>query len=188
MDLLPTPLPGLRLLRPRRHGDDRGWFSETYNARDFAELGITSVFVQDNQSFSAEAGTVRGLHFQTPPQTQAKLVRCPAGAILDVAVDIRRGSPTFGHHFAVELSAENGLQLFLPPGFAHGLCTLAADTTVMYKVDAFYSPAHDTGFQWNDPDIAIPWPITADRAVLSPKDARLPRFREIETPFTYADG
>ncbi|GEP12329.1 dTDP-4-dehydrorhamnose 3,5-epimerase [Methylobacterium gnaphalii] len=163
---------------PGRHGDNRGWFSEVYRADRLAQAGIANLFVQDNQSFSAPAGTLRGLHFQTPPAAQAKLVRVLAGAILDVAVDIRRSSPTFGKYVAVRLDAEGGEQLFVPHGFAHGFCTLEPNTMVAYKVDAYYSPAHDRAIAWNDPEIGISWPVGEAEASLSAKDRAAPRLAD----------
>jgi dTDP-4-dehydrorhamnose 3,5-epimerase len=178
MQVIETALPGVKRVIPRRHGDDRGWFSEVFRADQLAAGGITSEFVQDNQSFSAPVGTLRGLHFQTPPAAQAKLVRVLAGAILDVAVDIRRGSPTFGRYVAVRLDAENGEQLFVPHGFAHGFCTLEPNTMVAYKVDAYYSPANDRAIAWNDPEIGIDWPVSEADASLSAKDKAAPRLAE----------
>jgi dTDP-4-dehydrorhamnose 3,5-epimerase len=171
------------LITPRRFGDDRGFFLETYSARDFAALGIPDVFVQDNHSLSARPGTVRGLHFQLPPHPQAKLVRVLRGAILDIAVDIRRGSPSFGRHVAVELSAANARQLYVPIGFAHGFCTLEPDTEVAYKVTDLYAPACDRGIAWDDPDLALPWPFAADQVQLSDKDRRAPRLRDLAVGF-----
>ena len=171
-------IPDVRLLRPRRFGDSRGWFAETWSRRS-----LDVAFCQDNMSRSAEVGTVRGLHFQKPPHAQAKLVMVLKGRILDVAVDIRRASPTFGRHVAVELSAEEGNQLFIPRGFAHGFCTLEPGTEVMYKVDDFYAPETDAGIFWADPDLAINWPVRVDQAHLSPKDLGLPRLKDIESPF-----
>jgi dTDP-4-dehydrorhamnose 3,5-epimerase len=180
-------IAGLVLITPVRHGDDRGYFVETHR-QDLFEAAIGPVaFVQDNQSMSAEVGTIRGLHFQVNPRAQGKLVRCLFGAILDVAVDIRRGSPTYGRHVAVELSAENGRQLWLPTGFAHGFCTLRPNTVIAYKVTDVYSPAHDRGLLWNDPDLAIDWPVAEDRAVLSGKDRVQPRFAELDTDFVFVD-
>ena len=176
-------VPGPVLITPRRFGDHRGFFLETYSARDFAALGIADVFVQDNHSLSAQAGTVRGLHFQLPPHAQAKLVRVLRGAILDVAVDIRRSSPSYGRHVGVELTAENALQLFIPAGFAHGFCTLTPDTEVAYKVTDLYAPDCDRGFAWNDPDLALPWPFDAAAVQLSDKDRRAPRLRDMSTIF-----
>ncbi len=176
------------LLETRRFGDDRGWFSEVYNEARFHDLGIMSRFVQDNQSLSRLAGTVRGLHFQLPPRAQDKLVRCIRGRIYDVAVDIRHGSPTFGQWVGAELSAENGLQLFIPTGFAHGFITLEPDTEITYKVSDFYAPAQDSGLRWNDPDLGIKWPLPVGAApLLSLRDEKLPMLRDFISPFAY-DG
>jgi dTDP-4-dehydrorhamnose 3,5-epimerase len=183
MDVIETEIPAVKRIRPRRHGDARGWFSETFRADVLAEAGIACAFVQDNQSFSAPQGTIRGLHFQIPPQPQAKLIRVLAGAILDVAVDIRRDSPTFGKHVAVTLDAEGGEQLFIPHGFAHGFCTLTPDVMVAYKVDAYYSPAHDRALVWNDPEIGIAWPVAEAEAILSDKDRRAPRLADLGPAF-----
>jgi dTDP-4-dehydrorhamnose 3,5-epimerase len=171
-------IPDVRLLTPRRFGDHRGWFAETWSRRT-----LDIAFCQDNMSLSAEVGTIRGLHFQKPPHAQAKLVMVLQGAILDVAVDIRRASPTFGRHVAVELSAAAGNQLLIPRGFAHGFCTLEPGTQVMYKVDDFYAPESDAGIFWADPDLAINWPVRVDQAHLSPKDLGLPRLKDIDSPF-----
>lgn len=176
----PQSIPEVLLLTPQKHGDHRGFFSEVFNARHFGEAGIASTFVQDNQSRSAARGTLRGLHFQTPPFAQAKLIRVLRGAIYDVAVDLRPGSPTFGRHVAVELSEANWSQLFVPRGFAHGFCTLEPDTEVIYKVDGYYSPEHDKGVHWQDPDLAIEWPVTEAEVVLSPKDRVQPRLAELD--------
>jgi dTDP-4-dehydrorhamnose 3,5-epimerase len=174
------------VITPRRIGDDRGWFSETYNAGRLADYGIVNAFCQDNQSLTRAAGTVRGLHYQRPPHGQAKLVRCLAGRIFDVAVDIRRASPSFGHWVGVELSAENGRQLFVPLGYAHAFLTLEADCMVAYKVDDFYSAKCDTGIAWNDPDIEIDWAIEGTPQ-LSAKDAALPPLAALDVDFDY-DG
>jgi dTDP-4-dehydrorhamnose 3,5-epimerase len=174
------------VITPRRIGDDRGWFSETYNAQRLAEHGIANQFCQDNQSLTRAAGTIRGLHFQRPPHGQAKLVRCLAGRIFDVAVDIRRASPTFGRWIGTELSAENCRQLFVPLGYAHAFLTLEPDCMVAYKVDDFYAAECDTGIIWNDPDIGIEWPIDAVPH-LSPKDSTLPRLAALDVEFDY-DG
>jgi dTDP-4-dehydrorhamnose 3,5-epimerase len=171
---------------PRRIGDDRGWFSETYNARRLAEHGIINAFCQDNQSLTRTATTLRGLHFQRPPHAQAKLVRCLAGRIFDVAVDIRHASPTFGRWIGIELSAENGRQLYVPVGYAHAFLTLERDCMVAYKVDDFYSAECDAGIIWSDPDIAIDWPIDGIPQ-LSAKDAALPRLAALDADFDY-DG
>ena len=171
------------LVASRRFGDHRGFFVESYSARDFAALGIADVFVQDNHSRSEQAGTVRGLHFQLAPHPQAKLVRVLRGAILDVAVDIRRSSPTYGQHVAAELTAENGHQLYVPAGFAHGFCTLVPETEVAYKVTDYYAPDCDRGIAWDDPDLALPWPFAAEAVQLSDKDRRAPRLRDIPVAF-----
>lgn len=171
------------LVASRRFGDHRGFFVESYSVRDFAALGIADVFVQDNHSRSEQAGTVRGLHFQLAPHPQAKLVRVLRGAILDVAVDIRRSSPTYGQHVAAELTAENGHQLYVPAGFAHGFCTLVPETEVAYKVTDYYAPDCDRGIAWNDPDLALPWPFAAEAVQLSDKDRRAPRLRDIPVAF-----
>lgn len=177
------------LLRPRRFEDDRGWFSETWSRRSFAAAAGTDVeFVQDNHSLSRQPYTLRGIHFQRPPHAQAKLVRCVRGRILDVAVDLRKRSPTFGTWQGVEMSAENGLQLFLPAGYGHGFLTLEPDCEVVYKVDDVYAPDCDGGIVWNDPDVGIDWGLPAGTMpVLSPKDAGLPRLADFDSPFSY-DG
>jgi dTDP-4-dehydrorhamnose 3,5-epimerase len=175
------------VLQPRRFQDARGWFSETWNARDLAATGIEVAFCQDNHSFSRQRGTLRGLHFQSPPHQQAKLIRCLRGRIFDVAVDIRRASPTFARWVGVELTAEQGNQLFVPAGYAHGFLTLEDDCEVAYKVDAYYDAASDMGIAWDDPDLAIAWPDTGERPILSDKDTRLPSLRDLTVDFTY-DG
>jgi len=176
-------IPEVLLLEPKRFGDERGFFSETYSRRALAECGIACDFVQDNHSLSRQAGVVRGLHFQAPPAAQGKLVRVPRGAVLDVAVDIRHGSPTFGRHVLAVLSAENWRQMWVPPGFAHGFCTLEPDTEVLYKVDAYYDPKAERGIAWDDPALGIGWPVTAAEAVLSDKDRRLPALAELPRYF-----
>ncbi|SHF23508.1 dTDP-4-dehydrorhamnose 3,5-epimerase [Kaistia soli DSM 19436] len=176
------------LVKPKRFGDDRGWFSEVYNEKKFESFGISCRFVQDNHSLSVRIGTLRGLHFQTPPFGQDKLVRCVRGRIFDVAVDIRKGSPTFGQWIGAELSADNGHELFIPVGYAHGFFTMEPDTEVTYKVSNFYAPDCDAGLAWNDPEIGIAWPLPADAApLLSDKDGRLPRLAGFESPFA-GDG
>jgi dTDP-4-dehydrorhamnose 3,5-epimerase len=189
MAILEQPLSlaiaGPRVLAPVRHGDRRGFFSETWNRATFAAAGIFCDFVQDNHSLSRATGTVRGLHFQTPPFAQAKLVRVIRGAILDVAVDIRVGSPTFARHVAVELSAANWHQLFVPEGFAHGFCTLEPDTEVLYKVSAPYAPDHDRGLRWNDPALAIAWPVSQAAAVVSDKDRAQPLLADLGPVFAW---
>jgi dTDP-4-dehydrorhamnose 3,5-epimerase len=177
----PTELPDVLILTLRRFGDARGWFSETWNAARMAEAGLDLPWVQDNHSLSAAKGTLRGLHFQSPPRAQDKLVRCTAGAILDVAVDIRTGSPGYGQWVGVELSAENGRQLFVPKGFLHGFLTLTDAAEVQYKCTDFYSPDHDGAVRWDDPALGIDWGITA--AILSDKDASAPLLADIGTPF-----
>lgn len=184
LDIRPLAIPDVRLIVPRRFADTRGHFVESYNKRAWAAAGLpTFDAVQDNQSLSREAGTVRGLHFQRPPHAQAKLVSCLQGRILDVAVDIRKASKTFGRHITAELDAESGAQLFVPQGFAHGFCTLAPDTLVFYKVDAHYAPESDAGIFWADEALGIAWPVATNAAHLSPKDAALPRLKDIESPF-----
>ena len=172
----------LRIVPPKCE-DARGYFVESYHAGRFAEIGVRAMFVQDNQSRSTQAGTVRGLHFQVPPRAQAKLVRVVRGAIMDVVVDIRRGSPTYGRWCGTTLTAAGGEQLFVPRGFAHGFCTLEADTEVAYKVDDYYAPECDLGILWNDPEIGIGWPVDAAAAILSDKDRGLPRLRDFASPF-----
>ena len=178
-------IPEVRLLTPDRHGDRRGFFSEVYSRRTLAEAGIEIEFVQDNHSLSAETGTVRGLHFQAPPFAQDKLVRVVRGSVFDVAVDLRKGSPTYARHVSAVLSAEAWNQLLVPIGFAHGFMTLEPDTEVIYKVSGYYAPAHDMGLRWNDPALGIQWPRGADAVVLSPKDGDLPTLSEIASPFSW---
>lgn len=174
------------LISPKKFGDPRGYFIETYRADIFETEVGPFTFVQDNRSYSAEAGTVRGLHFQVHPRAQGKLISCSSGAILDVAVDIRAGSPTYGKFVAVELSAENALQLWLPPGFAHGFCTLTANTVITYKVTDYYSAEHERGLLWNDPALGIKWPIAPDKVILSEKDRKQPTLAELPSSFIYA--
>ncbi len=176
-------IPDVIVIDPRRFGDDRGWFRETYNARVWRENGIADAWLQDNESLSRPPGTIRGLHFQTPPMAQAKLIGCTAGAILDVAVDIRRASPTYGRHVAIELSAANGLQLYVPEGFAHGFCTLLPDTLVQYKVSRLYDPASEAGVAWNDPALDISWRLQERAPTLSPRDSALPPLKDLKSPF-----
>jgi dTDP-4-dehydrorhamnose 3,5-epimerase len=183
LEVTSTAIPDVKVLLPKAFGDARGVFSETWNELRFAEHGIKLNFVQDNQSWSAPAGTIRGLHFQSPPKAQDKLVRVVRGRILDVAVDLRRASPTYGRWVAEELSAANRKQLLVPVGFAHGFCTLEPDTEVFYKVTEYYSPANDHGIAWDDPDLAISWPVTKDKAVLSEKDERQPAFSSLPAYF-----
>lgn len=180
-----TTLPGLLLIQPRRFSDSRGYFSETWNRRTLADHGIDLDFVQDNHSLSHAAGTIRGLHYQSPPHAQAKLVRCGRGSLLDVAVDIRRGSPAYGNWFSAELSAENGTQLLIPEGFLHGFVTLERDTEIVYKCTDYYAPECDGAIRFDDPDIGIDWGIDPNLAILSDKDAAAPLLRDIESPFKY---
>jgi dTDP-4-dehydrorhamnose 3,5-epimerase len=186
MRVTPTDLPDVKLIAPKKFEDGRGWFVETYSRRVLATHGIDLEFVQDNRSLSRPAGTVRGLHFQIAPFAQDKLIQVLRGSILDVAVDIRTGSPTFGRHVAITLRADDPTQMLVPVGFAHGFCTLEPDTEVMYKVSAFYSREHEMGLQWNDPALAIAWPVTADRALLSDKDTRNPTLADLPAVFHHA--
>ncbi len=180
----PLEIAGVLLVRPKKFGDARGYFLESYHARAYAEAGIGTTFVQDNQSLSAKPGTIRGLHFQVPPEPQAKLVRVLKGSIFDVAVDLRRGSETYGKWCAATLTGEGAEQLFIPRGFAHGFCTLEQDTEVAYKVDGFYAPACDAGLRWDDPAIGIVWPIGPAGAMLSDKDGKWPDFTGFTSPFS----
>ena len=181
-------IPEVKLVRPKKHGDARGFFSETYVKRDFVAAGIDAEFVQDNHSLSADVNTVRGLHFQTAPFAQDKLVRVTRGAVLDVAVDIRAGSPTFGKHVAVRLSATEWNQLFVPIGFAHGFVTLEPDTEVIYKVSRYYAPENDKGILWNDPALGIDWGISVEAAILSAKDKVQPKLADLPAAFHYDKG
>jgi dTDP-4-dehydrorhamnose 3,5-epimerase len=188
MEVVRTAFPEVIVIIPARHGDHRGYFSETYNRRAMAAAGIAVDFVQDNQSLSADRGTVRGLHFQIPPVAQDKLLRVIRGALLDVAVDIRIGSPSFGRHVTARLSASGGEQIFIPAGFAHGFCTLEPDTEVLYKVSDYYSQPHERALLWCDPALAIDWPVTPGAAVLSDKDGRAPALERIEPWFRYDEA
>lgn len=185
MQIEQTSLPGVVILTPARFGDARGFFSESWSRKRLAEAGIDLDFVQDNHSVSARAGTVRGLHFQSPPHAQAKLVRCGRGVLWDVAVDIRRGSPSFGQWVGVELSAENGRQLLIPAGFLHGFVTRVDDTEIVYKCTDYYAPDCDGALRWDDPQIGIDWGLEPGHAILSDKDARAPLLAAFETPFTW---
>ena len=180
-----THLRDILIITPLRFGDNRGFFCETWNAGALAEHGISIDFVQDNQSRSSTVGTVRGLHFQSPPHAQDKLVRCGRGRLLDVAVDIRKGSPTYGEWVAVELSAENGKQLLIPKGFLHGFVTLEPDTEILYKCSDYYAPECDGAIRFDDPDIGVDWGISPDQAVLSEKDAAAPLLKDFASPFVY---
>lgn len=174
MQLIETAIPAVKLLEPKKYGDQRGFFSEIYSRKAFHDAGIDIDFVQDNQSLSAAKGTVRALHYQLAPMAQDKLVRVVRGAIMDVAIDIRRGSPTFGKHVSAVISAENWRQIFIPIGFAHGFVTLEPDTEVIYKVSNYYSPKDERGILWNDPKLGIDWGVDASSAVLSDKDRKYP--------------
>ncbi|MEP5937623.1 MAG: dTDP-4-dehydrorhamnose 3,5-epimerase [Erythrobacter sp.] len=184
----PTKLRDVLMITPKRFGDHRGFFAETYSARVLAEHGIKEQFVQDNHSLSAQIGTVRGLHFQAPPHAQAKLVRCGRGELFDVAVDIRKGSPTYGQWFGVELSAENGRQLFIPAGFAHGFVTRAADTEIVYKCSDYYAPKTEGALRFDGPDIGIDWGVDEASVILSDKDAAAGSLADFNSPFTYGNN
>ena len=184
MDVQTTPIPGLLVITPARFGDDRGFFSESYSKTRMAEHGVETEFVQDNHSLSARVGTVRGLHFQSPPHAQAKLVRCGRGVLFDVAVDVRKGSPTYGQWFGVELSFENGKQLLVPVGFLHGFSTRAPDTEIIYKCSDFYAPECDGAVRFDDADIGIDWGLT-DEAILSGKDEQAQSFADFDSPFVW---
>jgi dTDP-4-dehydrorhamnose 3,5-epimerase len=188
MSASPALLESLpQVIMPKRLADGRGWFSETFSEQRLRDLGITCHFVQDNQSSSRRAGTLRGFHFQVPPGAQAKLISVLRGRILDVAIDVRSGSPTLGKHVAIELSAETGKQLYVPVGFAHGFVTLEDEVLVSYKVSDYYSPCNEGGIRWNDPEIACPWPFNDGDIIVSDKDRRLPFLNEFASPFMY-DG
>lgn len=182
-----TAIEEVLIFEPTRHGDERGFFSEAFNRAAFCRAGLPEAieFVQDNHSLSAEPGTVRGLHYQAPPHAQNKLIRVTRGAVLDIAVDARKGSPTYGMHVRVELSCDNWRQLLVPAGFLHGFITLLPDTEVHYKVDAYYSPECDGSVRWDDPALGIDWGPMAERAVLSRKDCQATGFAEFDSPFIY---
>ncbi len=184
MKLVSLAIPEIRLIVPKRFGDHRGFFEETYNQERFSGNGVTTTFVQDNHSLSSSARTVRGLHFQAPPRAQVKLVRCGRGRLFDVAVDIRKGSPTFGHWVGEELSFENGRMMLIPTGFAHGFITLEPDTEIIYKCSDTYAPETEGAIRWDDPDIGINWPLDLAEPQLSDKDKTAPFLRDIDTPFT----
>ncbi len=178
-----TAIPEVRLITPKRHGDHRGFLSEVYSRRALAAAGIDIDFVQDNHTMTALAGTVRGLHYQLPPMAQAKLVRVTRGAIYDVAVDLRRQSPTFGRHVGAIVSAEAWNQILVPVGFAHGFCTLTADTEVIYRLSNDYAPTHERGLLWNDEALRIEWPVERDAAILSDRDRKNPRLADLTETF-----
>lgn len=186
MSITPLAIPDVKRIVPTVHRDARGFFCETYSARALKAGGIEADFVQDNHSLSVAKGVVRGLHFQTPPHGQGKLVRVIKGSVLDVAVDIRRGAPTYGQHVTEVLSADNAHQLWVPVGFAHGFCTLEANTEVLYKVTDYYAPDCDRGLAWDDPDLAIDWTISPTEAQLSDKDRKHPSLADLDTPFSYS--
>lgn len=188
MKLEKTKLQGLLVITPPRFGDVRGFFAETYSREKLAAQGVALEFVQDNHSLSAQMGTVRGLHFQAPPRAQAKLVRCGRGVLFDVAVDIRRGSPSYGRWFGAELSFENGRQLFIPAGFAHGFVTRTPDTEIIYKCSDGYAPQTEGALAWNDPDLGIDWGLGDLAPILSDKDAAAPAFADFDSPFFYDGG
>jgi dTDP-4-dehydrorhamnose 3,5-epimerase len=186
--IAPGPSPPLPLtIIPKRHADPRGWSSESFHQQRLRDLGIGCSFVQDNQSTSSRKGTLRGFHFQEPPAAQAKLIGVLHGRILDVAVDIRRGSPSFGKYVSAELSSDNGNQLFVPVGFAHGFVTLEDDVSVLYKVSDYYAPSRESAIRWNDLDIAFPWPFADADIIRSEKDDRAPFLKDLKSPFPY-DG
>lgn len=185
MDVIATDIPEVKIIRPRRFGDHRGFFSEVFKNDVLIANGIDVAWVQDNHSMSASKGVVRGLHYQVAPFAQAKLLRVVRGAILDIAVDIRSGSPTYGRHVAVELSDLNWYQIYVPTGFAHGFCTLTDNTEVIYKVSAGYAPASEGGIMWNDPQIGIAWPSMLTAPILSDRDLSWPAFENFKSPFSY---
>jgi|SRR5262245_8178045 len=177
-------LSGAYLIAPERHSDERGYFSEIYSRRSFAEHGLVFDFVQDNASLSRDVNTLRGFHFQRPPTAQAKLVWVSQGAVQDVIVDLRRNSPTYGRHLSIELSAANGFQLLVARGFAHGFLTTKPDTLAHYKADAFYSPDHDCGLLWSDPDLGIDWKCDRGQVILSDRDKMMPRLKDLPPYFS----
>ncbi|WP_163849187.1 dTDP-4-dehydrorhamnose 3,5-epimerase [Pseudooceanicola aestuarii] len=187
MNISDSPLPGLRLIEPRRFGDHRGFFAEIWNRKAYEDQGIAIDWVQDNHSLSATPSTLRGLHFQAPPHAQAKLVRCGRGRLFDVVVDLRRGSPTYGQWGGFELSAENGHQLLIPAGFAHGFVTREPNTEIVYKCSDYYAPETEGAVAWEDPEIGIDWGLDGTDPILSDKDRAAPRLSGVDTPFTYEE-
>jgi dTDP-4-dehydrorhamnose 3,5-epimerase len=183
MQIKRSDIPDVLIVTPQKHDDQRGFFSETFKNQTLIDNGVNLDWVQDNQSYSRGIGVVRGLHFQAPPYAQAKLVRVIRGAILDVAVDLRAASPTFGRHVCLELSAQNWHQLLIPVGFAHGFCTLSAETEVIYKVTAPYTPQAEAGLRWDDAALGIPWPVAARDAIINARDAAWPAFNALNSPF-----
>lgn len=189
MKITPLAIPEVLLITPARHGDERGWFSETFRASALDEADFSGgPFVQDNHARSATRGVLRGLHFQAPPHAQDKLVRCVRGAIFDVAVDIRKGSPTYGRWVGAELSADNGAQLLAPKGFAHAYCTLTDDCEVIYKVTGYYAPQSEGTLRWNDPALAIDWGVAPGDITTNARDAAAPLLAELDSPFGYGDA
>ena len=184
MEVIKTKIPGVVIIEPRLFPDARGYFFESFSKREFEEKVGKIEFVQDNESKSSY-GVLRGLHFQKPPYAQSKLVRVVKGAVLDVAVDIRKGSPTFGQHVAVELTEDNHRQFFIPQGFAHGFAVLTDEVIFQYKCDNFYAPVSEGAIAWDDPDLGIDWRVPAEKVILSEKDKKHPRLKEMETPFSY---
>jgi dTDP-4-dehydrorhamnose 3,5-epimerase len=178
-----TKIDGVLVIEPAKYVDDRGFFSDVFKQAALVAEGIDLTWIQDNHSFSAQRGVVRGLHFQSPPMAQAKLLRVVRGAIFDVAVDLRRASPSYGQHVSVKLSADNWQQVLIPVGCAHGFCTLSDETEVIYKVTSGYSPAHEGGLRWNDPALAIDWPIPQQAAILSHRDSQWPGLEAFDSPF-----
>ena len=187
MEVIKTDIEGGVIIEPRIFKDARGYFFESFSAKEFQEKVCQTTFVQDNESFSSY-GVVRGLHFQKPPYTQSKLVRVIKGAVLDVAVDLRKGSPTYGKHVAVELTGENHRQLFIPKGFAHGFSVLSDEVLFQYKCDNFYAPQSEGGIAWNDPALQIDWRIPADKIILSEKDTKHPLLEDYNTDFVYSEN
>lgn len=184
----PLTIPEVIKIIPRKVGDHRGYFMEAYAAKIYQANGVAACFVQDNQSLSGPQGVIRGLHFQAPPSAQAKLVRVLAGSVFDVAVDIRKGSPHYGRWCAATLTADGAEQMYVPQGFAHGFCTLEANTIVAYKVDHYYDPAAESGVFWNSPALDIDWRLGGQRPTISDKDGHLPDFSVFQSPFTYGDA
>lgn len=185
IEVVKTEIPGVLIIEPKVFGDDRGYFMESFNAREFAEkTGVDITFVQDNESKS-RLGVLRGLHFQLPPYTQSKLVRVVKGKVIDVAVDIRKGSPTYGKYVTCEMTEENKRQFYVPKGFAHGFCVLSEEAVFQYKCDDFYHPEAEGAIAWDDPDIAIQWPLEAEKVILSEKDKHHPNLKDFESPFVF---
>lgn len=183
MKIIDTEIPEVKIIEPDVFGDNRGWFIESYSKKKFADLGIDADFIQDNHSFSAEKGTLRGIHFQNNPMAQGKLIRCTSGAVIDVAVDLRKGSPTYKKYVKVELSAENKRMFYMPKGFGHGFLTLTSDVNFQYKVDEYYSGEQDRSIRFDDPELNIDWGI--DEPIMSEKDANAPLLKDSDCNFSY---